>query len=64
MHIQMYASASTPVNDGGDVLLHMKELSAEARCSTSIVRKEKNFQIAVTVVGQLTSMLVKKAADT
>ena len=33
-------------------------------CSTSIVKKEKNFQIAVIVLGQLTSMFVKKAADT
>ena len=51
---------------GGDVLLDncTQKLVAEAKCSTSIVRKEKNFQIAVIVLGQLTSILVKKAAET
>ena len=51
---------------GRDVVLDscMQKLVVEAKCSTSMVRKEKNFQIAVIVLGQLTSMLVKKAADT
>ena len=51
---------------GRDVLLDscMQILVVDAKCSTSMVRKEKNFQIAVIVLGQLTSMLVKKAAET
>jgi len=51
---------------GRDVVLDscMQMLLVDAKCSTSMVRKEKNFQIAVIVLGQLTSMLVKKAAET